>query len=426
MSPRPTPARAGGRVRLRLVAASTAAMTAVLVLGAAFLVWRVQAGLRADIDASVRQQALSAAAAVADDPTASTFPVSPNLSGIGQVVDSSGAVVASSEEIDGEPRLYDFTAAAAGAAPSLRTIRLSQVDNAELRVAGVGVPGVPGLSVYVGLRTAEVGRSVTALVTSLALGMPMVLALLALLAWAYVGRALRPVDDLLAKLDRSLERQRRFVADAAHELRSPVAAIRAQVESPPPGDQAWSYGAAVKDEAARLSTLVDDLLALARLDAEPTLRSRPLDLDDIVFAESRTLREHPDLELDLSGVHAVRISGDQSLLTRAVRNLLDNAARHAATVVTVELRADDGVADLVVADDGPGIRSEDRERVFERFTRLDDARARDSGGVGLGLAIVADVVAAHRGTVALLDNGPGARVQIRLPRLQASSSGSTR
>ena len=404
----------GWRVRLRLVAVSTAVMAMVLALGAAFVVWRVQHGLSTQIDDSVRQQALSAAAAVADNPAASKFPVSTAFNGVGQVVNSAGEVVAASGQIEGEPRLYEFPPSGASVEPKLRTVRLSQVDNAEFRVAGVAVPGSSGLTVYLGLPTTEVDRSARALATSLSLMLPAVLLLLALLAWWYVGRALRPVDALLVRLDRSLERQRQFVADAAHELRSPVTAIRAQVESPHPTAEEPAYGPHLRKETARLSTLVDDLLALAMLDAQPAIVRRPLDLDDIVFAESARMRSVGSLQVDVSRVRAVRVEGDSSLLTRAVRNLMDNAARYATGSVTVQLESDGACATLVVSDDGPGIPVEQRERVFERFTRLDDARARDTGGVGLGLAIVADVAAAHGGSAVARDNLPGARMVLMI------------
>ena len=404
-------ARAGSHVRLRLVAGATTAMTAVLVLAAVFLVWRVQNGLGAELDVSVQRQALSAAAAVAENPSATDFPVSPSITGIGQVVDPAGRVVASSEEVRGEARLFDFEAAGAGTEPALRTLLLGPIDNAEHRVAGVSVPGASGLTVYVAVPTAEVGRSATELATSLALAVPIVLVLLALLAWWYVGRALVPVDRLLGELERSLERQRQFVADAAHELRSPVAAIRAQAEAP--GGAATS-APAIRHEAVRLSGLVDDLLALARLDAAPELRREPVDLDDLVFHEVRFLRGRPGLDLDVSGVSAVRVMGDPDLLARAVRNLLDNAGRHAAGRVEVQLRRQRDIAELVVTDDGAGVPVDQRARVLERFTRLDEARTRDAGGAGLGLAIVADVAAAHGGSVEILGNGPGARVEFRV------------
>lgn len=415
----------GWRVRLRLVAVSTAAMAAILALGAGFLVWRVQHGLSTAIDDSVRQQALSAAAAVAANPETSSFPVSTTPSGIGQVVDRAGEVVAASGQIEGENRLYDFPPSTASVEPPLRTVRLSQVDGAEFRVAGVQVPGASGLTVYLGLPTTEVDRSARALATSLSLVLPVVLALLALLAWWYVGRALRPVDALLERLDRSLERQRQFVADAAHELRSPVTAIQAQVESPHPGAADPRYGPRLREEAARLSTLVDDLLALARLDAQPELRLRSLDLDDIVFAEATRLRGLPGVRVDVSQVRAVRVEGDPSLLTRAVRNLMDNAARHAAGFITVQLGSDAEFATLVISDDGPGIPAEHRVRVFERFTRLDSSRGRGTGGVGLGLAIAADVASVHGGTVAAQDNQPGARMVLKVSLRPGRNPGPT-
>ncbi len=419
---------AGSSVRLRLVAGATAAMTGVLVLAAVFLVWRVQHGLRAELDASAERQALSAAAAVAEDPSTTVFPGSPSLTGIGQLVDASGRVVAASEEIQGETRLFAFKGSGAGSAPRLRTLRLAPIDDAEFRVAAVAVPGTSGFTVYVAVPTAEVGRTAAELATSLALAVPVVLALLALLAWWYVGRALAPVDRLLGELERSLTRQREFVADAAHELRSPVAAIRAQVEAP--GEDRPVSTPAVRQEVVRLSGLVDDLLALARLDSAPQLRREPTDLDDIVFDEVRFLRDRPDLELDVSGVDAVRVVGDPALLARAVRNVLDNAGRHAVGRVVVELRRVGDLAELAVTDDGPGVPAHQRGHVLERFTRLDEARARDAGGAGLGLAIVADVATVHGGSIEILDGGPGARVVIRVPAEpeegQASSSGSTR
>ncbi len=171
---------------------------------------------------------------------------------------------------------------------------------------------------------------------------------------------------------------------------------------------------AIRHEAVRLSGLVDDLLALARLDAAPELRREPVDLDDLVFHEVRFLRGRPGLDLDVSGVSAVRVMGDPDLLARAVRNLLDNAGRHAAGRVEVQLRRQRDIAELVVTDDGAGVPVDQRARVLERFTRLDEARTRDAGGAGLGLAIVADVAAAHGGSVEILGNGPGARVVFRV------------
>jgi signal transduction histidine kinase len=168
-------------------------------------------------------------------------------------------------------------------------------------------------------------------------------------------------------------------------------------------------------ESERLSRLVDNLVQLARLDAHPRLRQHPVDLDEIVFAEVGRARQHSPLTIDEHAVSAARVTGDTDALARVVRNLLDNAARHATSRIEVRLGVHDDGAHLVIADDGPGIAEPDRQRVFDRFTRLDDARARDTGGSGLGLAIVRDIVAAHHGSTHIEDNAPGARIVVRLP-----------
>jgi signal transduction histidine kinase len=227
---------------------------------------------------------------------------------------------------------------------------------------------------------------------------------------------------LLDRLDASLRRQRQFVADAAHELRSPVAALRSQLEV---ADTTENGGdpSPLTQESVRLSHLVDDLLALARIDAGPQHRHEPVDLDHLVYDEAKLLHERTDRIVDTRGINACQVVGDAPLLARAVRNLLDNAARHATTRVTITVRSNGHDAELTVADDGPGIPASERSRVLERFTRLDDARARDTGGVGLGLAIVDDIVKIHRGRLTITDNAPGARVTITLPTQQRTRDG---
>lgn len=409
-------------VRSRLTAAATLAIAVLLSLTAILLVWRVQSALLDGLDQDAQQQAAAAAAAV-KDARGGIFPTASTLTGVGQIIDSSGRVVAASSEIEGEPRLYDFRVAPVGSSPRIHAVRLSQLDDAEYRVAGVKLPGVRGDRLYLGLPLAEVNRSTNELATALAVGLPILLAILALLTWLYAGKAMQPVDELLARLDGSLRRQRQFVADAAHELRSPVAAIRAQLEvAEAEGNPAVdSLGgpdrkAALLDESVRLSGLVDDLLALARIDAEPELRREPVDLDDVVYAEVQLLRQRANVLVDTSRITPVQVNADSALLRRAVRNLLDNAARYAESRITVTLGADGSDAKVSVADDGPGIPPEHRAAVLQRFSRLDEARTRDTGGVGLGLAIVRDVVAAHHGRLEIGDNTPGAVITFWLPR----------
>jgi signal transduction histidine kinase len=167
--------------------------------------------------------------------------------------------------------------------------------------------------------------------------------------------------------------------------------------------------------------LVDDLLLLTRADEHTLqLQQRPVDLDDLVFEEAQRLRDGTSLRVDTTRVSAGRVSGDRGALWRALRNLGDNAVRHASSQVAFTLAEQNGAVVLDVDDDGPGIPPADRQRVFERFVRLDDARARDAGGSGLGLAIVAEVVNAHRGTIAIDDSGlGGARFEVRLPAIDS-------
>jgi signal transduction histidine kinase len=226
------------------------------------------------------------------------------------------------------------------------------------------------------------------------------------------------MNAMLRRLDHATDRQRRFVADASHELRSPLTGIRARLEvdlAHPNGADWQATERDVLDDAIRMQHLVDDLLALAASDASATPAAHePVDLDEIVLREARRLRSRTAHRIDTSGVSGAQLLGDSGGLSRAVRNLLDNAARHARSTVTVTLSESDTTLELSIADDGPGIPPDQHERVFERFARLDDGRARDDGGTGLGLAITHDVVVAHRGTITV-DNAPGARFTIRIP-----------
>ena len=171
-------------------------------------------------------------------------------------------------------------------------------------------------------------------------------------------------------------------------------------------------------EQARLEDLVDDLIHTARFDEQGTHAGDiavEIDLDDIVMEECLRLRSVTSVRVDTSQVSAAKVWGDPSDLRRLVRNLLSNASRHARSEVTVALEVVDTTAVLVVDDDGPGIELEDRDAVFERFVRLDEARARDSGGVGLGLAIVHRIVTDHGGTIGVSESPRGgAQFTVRL------------
>ena len=230
-----------------------------------------------------------------------------------------------------------------------------------------------------------------------------------------IERLATTVNEMLDRLAAHDRRQRRFIGDASHELKSPLANLQAELETIDATDPAWpDTRARLVAQTTRLAGIVDDLLALAS--SEALITARPVDLDDVVFDVLELATPTSAVKFDIDGVRPVRVLGDAAQLRRVVRNLVDNAIRHANEVVALELDADDEFARLQVRDDGPGIPAEDRERVFERFTRLDDARARDAGGTGLGLAIVRQIVDRHGGRVEVDDALEGdAIVTVKLP-----------
>nr|WP_253945392.1 ATP-binding protein [Nocardioides sp. zg-DK7169] len=247
-----------------------------------------------------------------------------------------------------------------------------------------------------------------------------------------IHRLARTMNQMLARLEGSRERQQRFVADASHELRSPLASIRqtAEVARAHPGAlPEGELAEAVLEESGRMQRLVEQLLVLTRAgEASGEQAAHDVDLDDLALAEARRVRRG-GLGVDTSGIGPGRVRGDEVALGQVVRNLVDNAARHAATTIRLAVREDavagrDPGVELVVEDDGPGIPEAERERVLDRFVRLDEARARDAGGSGLGLAIVREIVTAHGGTVAITAApSGGARVVVRLPAPRAGVDG---
>jgi signal transduction histidine kinase len=328
-----------------------------------------------------------------------------------QVLDRSGAVVASSPNMAGRPPVADLRPGKA------KRIDETPIENEPSIVVAVAAPAETGVFTVLVARTIGDG-STDEVADLLKIGLPLLLALVAVTTWRAVGRALLPTLD---RLEESQARQRRFVADASHELRSPLAVIRQHAEvalaHPERTDTAKLAGTVVS-EGDRMHRLVEDLLLLARADEGPVaVRHQPVDLDDVVFEVAAGLRRSSPLRVDTTAVSAGRVAGDQSQLQRLVQNLADNAARHARATVGFVLREDaSGTTQLCVDDDGPGIAAADRQRVFERFVRLDGARARDAGGSGLGLAIVAEIAAAHGGTVTVATSPlGGARFEVAFP-----------
>jgi signal transduction histidine kinase len=437
-----------GSVRLRVTALATTMVAVLLAAVGLGLVVVQRRALVAGLDDTLRRRADALADVITADPPA-VLPGS-GSEDAAQLVAADGSVMAASPSLTGSAPI----ASDPGNGELIRTLPSFGPEGEDFRVLSrpITVAG-ERVVLHVAAEADDVADAVAALATSLAVAVPLTVAGLALVVWWVVGRALRPVeairtevasidgdlvdrrvpvppgDDEIARLagtmnamldriDESMTRRRRFVADASHELRSPLTRIRSEMEvdlaHPEEADTAATTRSVLEDVAG-LERLLDDLLHLARGDSDAAeLRRETVDLDDVVFSEVARL-EGSGVTIDVRGVSAAQVEGDRGLLARAVRNLLDNAVRHAATKVEITLADSAGRARLAVADDGPGIAPEHRERVFERFARADEGRSRDHGGTGLGLAIVRDIVTRHGGTVTIDGDGPGATFVVVLP-----------
>ncbi|GGM50212.1 two-component sensor histidine kinase [Dactylosporangium sucinum] len=441
---------------MRSALAAAAVVAIASVLSGVALVVAARIILIQNVDQSTTQRATQVAAALGDGGAGLTAVLrpSPRDRTIVQVVGADGRVVAASAEVGGADPISPLRPKAGQTQREQR--RLAVAHNESFQVVATGVATADGpRTVLVGQSLDEVNDGTEATIGALAVGLPLLTAVVGVATFLFVGRSLRPVDamrrqadtitaqnlhtrlpvpatadeiaalattmnTMLDRIEATTAAQRRFVADASHELRSPLATIHAGLDIL---EQANLPAAAAPHvhrmhrESARMAALIDDLLLLARADESGLRLGREdVDLDDLVYAErDRLTAQHPRLRVETQ-VAPVRVEGDPQHLQRVLRNLLDNAARHAAGRVRIALRRDDGRAELTVADDGPGIAPADRERVFDRFVRLDDARSRDGGGAGLGLSIARDIVTAHGGTLTI-ENAPagGAVLRIRLP-----------
>lgn len=461
------PRRARWSLRARLTVLTAGLLCIALVVGAVVLSTVLSRGRVAALDEVVRARAETVAALVASDQVPDALPVA-EPGEIVQVLDADGRVVATSPTASrtlpvlGGAALADLRERA-GAAPGGAVVDgtgASAYDR-PARVAVVAPAGAAdGTVVVATVPVAEVEGLVRALRLALAGVVPALTALFAGAIWVALGRALRPVERLrsaaaqvarvggpgslpdpgtddevgalartlnamLDRLEEAAGRQRAFVADAAHELRTPLAALRAQLEVATTHPEAYAPGELVEGlglQVRRMQALVDDLLLLARLGSRP-VPDAEVDLGDVAREAVALAVAGAGGEASPTGggapaavevVGAGRARGDAAALGRVVRNLVDNAIGHAAGSVRVEVA--DGL--VTVADDGPGVPAADRERAFARFVRLDAARSRPGGGSGLGLAIAREIAREHGGDVVLADRGdgvPGLRAELRLP-----------
>ncbi|MFD2768201.1 ATP-binding protein [Micromonospora eburnea] len=460
------------------------ALGGVLLLGA--LGWTLQR----TIDAEAFQTADAVARLAAEDSLPDPLPVAGGQLRV-QVVDAQGRVRAASIDADRLIPMLRPDQLRAGQRQRLmedgRRVGLS----GPVRVVAVpvGAPAGP-LTVLVAKSMADVRQSLHVVRTLLLVGFPLLVAGLAVVAWRVVGATLRPVEalrsgaaeitgragpgrlpvpaardeiqrlavtlnDMLDRLEASRARQRAFVADAAHELRSPLTNMRTELEVARRLGGATDWPAVAENLLAdtdRLARLVDDLLLLARLDEQsarpaghPSRAVGPVELGELLRTVAGRYPAPPVRVTPPAG--PLWTEGDPGELHRVFANLVENALRHAYGEVLLAVsgphldppvRNGSGATEparstgrrgayhlVTVTDDGPGIPAADRERVFARFTRLDDARARDAGGTGLGLAIVRELVRRAGGSVELADavsrdraaTGPGLRVTVRLPAL---------
>ena len=446
------------------------AAVASLVVGLALTIaaFALLALLRSRLDSAATTAATLRARDIASLASAGALPHPLALPGeesaLVQVVNASGAVIASTGNIDGEPAIS--TRRPADASPLTFTQSVPALnDTQDMRLVAITVQTSNGVvTVYAGESLEQSQQTVSTIATVLLLGVSVLVAIVAAVTWWAVGRTLRPVraitetmaeitahdlhrrvpaavtnDEIgqlattvnktLTRLDSSVEQQRRFVADASHELRGPIAALRADLEISLAHPQRTNWQAVARDtlgDVERLQRLTEDLLVLARTD-EPA-QNLPMQLVDLAEAARGCIDDirRNDITVNRHGLeHPAMLLGHEQQLRRMIRNLIDNAENHTASRIDVTIERLEQQLRLVIADDGPGIPAAERRRVLERFIRLDHARTRDSGGTGLGLAIVQGIVDTHHGTISIAAGETrGTTIAVELPVPAASHDGS--
>jgi signal transduction histidine kinase len=443
-----------GGIRVRIVAIAMAVVIVVLVATGVALLASQRKILTDNLDDVMRTQNRIIEQAYTAHQLNSQIAVQGDEDAIAQVVDGDGRVLASTRNFAGQIALDS----PGPHGTTFRTVSLP-VGKIKFRLMSRSVNGVV---IHTGTPVDDVDESVAALRKGLGAAIPVVAIVIGACVWWLVGRTLRPVElirsqvaaisnvltdqrvsepatkDEIARLARTMNamldriegasrREQRFVADASHELRIPLTRIRSELEvdlaHPGTGNLVETHHS-VLEEVGVLQRLVEDLLHLARSDNHTnSLETAPVDLDDLALAEARRLRADTSVLVDTTHVSAAQATGDREQLERAIRNLCDNAARHARSRVTLATSEEGDRVHLTVGDDGSGIPEHDRSRVFERFARLDPARENGAGGSGLGLAITLDIIERHGGTIAVEENnGGGASFVVTLPRSRVETA----
>src|SRR5450631_795416 len=443
----------GMSLRARLLAVGVTGVALALALGSVVLYAVLTFTVNRTVDDGAIATARSIAAMVNDNTVPNPLPASGSQ--VVQVVNGSGAVVSASMSADRLTPLLrpaELARALTGERISVPGARAGLAGTMRAIAIQAGSPAA-SRSIIVAVPVNDVEQSQRVLRVTLLFAYVPLVVVMALIAWRVIGSALRPVEtlrsgaarisgsdqderlevsesvdeiralaltlnDMLDRLAASRGRQRAFVADAAHELRSPLTSMRTQLEVAQHLGEGGQLATDLLADVARLSTLVEDLLLLARAGSDsshPSVRE-PIDVTALLDATAQRYAGGR-VPVSVTGGPAVFANASSEELRRVLANLVENAVRHASSEVVLAVRAEGGGAVLTVVDDGPGIPADERERVFERFARLDDARDRDAGGTGLGLPIVRELLRRSDGSISLQDNpsGPGLAAVVRLP-----------
>lgn len=437
-------------VRRRSTAAAVAVVAAALLAGGLILLAMLDTTLTASTESAAQQKTQDVLAQLAVDrdiEDAMEYITATGHAGqYVQLIDAGGIVIAGSE-----PSAVGQPLSGLRPEPGFTLIqRVSSLpnigNNDDFHVVVTGaLVGTEPVYVLVASSVQLQADTVATVAWLMLAAAPLLLVIVALAVWLLVGRSLRQVErirvqvarinaerldgrvdvpptkdelealaltmnTMLERLQASDQEQRQFVSDASHELRSPLATLSAGVEIAA-ADQSGTMWLQLKDdlagETARMRFLVEDLLTLARTnDGGLTRADADVDLDDVVDQEVRRLRaiSRHKVSADLT---PVKIKGDARRLAQVFRNVLDNAERYAHSHIRISVHASGGGAVVAVDDDGYPIPEADRERVFERFVRLDESRSREAGGSGLGLAIAAGIMAAHHGAIRATETPEG-------------------
>ncbi len=434
-------------LRARLTLLATALFSVAVATGAVLVIVLQRYALLRVLDGSALKTAAAVSHQVDAVPVPSTVNPTTGVTAV-QVLDRHDALVASSPGPGVDHSLsYLSPQQLADARAGRRFNVLSTTTGAELRVVAQRVPG-RHLTVVVYTDVSRVDDSVRVLTRAALIGAPIAVLLVGMSTYFVTSLTLRSVAELrhgaaaisaarlagqrlpvpsaqdeihrlaitlnqmLDRIETATSRQRTFVGDAAHELRSPLASLRVQLEVAQRMGPNTDWPELIDDvliDVDRLDRLVNDLLALARLDETGTgsARHEPVDLGELVCAVTENY-EHARVPVVVEPAEGVVVTGSRDALHRVVVNLVDNAERYARTEVRVAIKAGRNRARLTVTDDGPGLPESERERVFDRFYRSESSRSRDSGGTGLGLPIVRDLVRTHNGSVRLTARPDGA------------------